>query len=115
MKLSEHLDKGIWTVADKTLLLLYGFGVIVLVVNVIPAEEWGAFFLFQSIFLVLCVLADSIFLQPMVKFATEHEAEVQHVLAGGFNLYTLTMLGSCVIVALFSSDLAKVFTSPELG
>jgi len=82
MKLSEHLDKGIWTIADKSLLLIYGFGVIVLVVNVLPREEWGAFYIFQSIFLIICVLSDSIFLQPMVKFGSEHEAEVGEVLAG---------------------------------
>lgn len=115
MNLSEHLDKGIWTVADKTLLLLYGFGVIVLVVNVLPRTEWGAFSLFQSIFLILCVLADSIFLQPMVKFATEHEAEVKHVLAGGFNLYTISMLGAGVLCALLAPGFRIIFSSPELG
>jgi O-antigen/teichoic acid export membrane protein len=115
VKLSDNLDKGIWTIADKTLLLLYGFGVIVLVINVLPSEEWGAFSLFQSIFLILCVLSDSIFLQPMVKFASEHEAEVPHVLAGSFNLYTATILLTGVIFAMLSASLAHVFTSPELG
>jgi O-antigen/teichoic acid export membrane protein len=115
VKLSEHLDKGIWTVADKTLLLLYGFGVILLVVNILPRPEWGAFSLFQSIFLILCVLADSIFLQPMVKFAAEHEAEVPQILAGGFNLYTVTMLGMGFIIAALASSFATIFTSPELG
>ncbi len=115
MKLSEHLDKGIWTVADKTLLLLYGFGVIILVVNFLPKPEWGAFSLFQSIFLIVCVLADSIFLQPMVKFATEHEAEVPIVLAGGFNLYTTTMLITGFIIAACAPGFAAIFTSPELG
>ena len=115
MNLSDHLDKGIWTVADKTLLLLYGFGVIVLVINVLPPTEWGAFSLFQSIFLILCVLADSIFLQPMVKFAAEHEAEVPQVLAGGFNLYTITMLVTGFLLAAFGQSIAAIFTSPELG
>jgi stage V sporulation protein B len=115
VNLSENLDKGIWTVADKTLLLLYGFGVIVLVVNVLPPKEWGAFSLFQAIFLILCVLADSIFLQPMVKFAAEHEAEVPHILAGGFNLYTTTMIAIGVIISLMASSLANVFSSKELG
>lgn len=115
MNLSDNLNKGIWTVADKTLLLLYGFGVIVLVVNILPPTEWGAFSLYQSIFLILCVLADSIFLQPMVKFAAEHEAEVPNILAGGFNLYVTTMLGTGLILAAFSSSFALIFTSPELG
>ncbi len=115
MNLSEHLDKGIWTIADKTLLLLYGFGVIVLVVNVLPLREYGVFVMFQSIFLILCVLGDSIFLQPMVKFATEHEAEVRHVLAGGFNLYTIGILAAGIICAALAPKFSIIFTSPELG
>ena len=115
MKLSEHLDKGIWTIADKALLLLYGFGVIVLVVNVLPRDEWGAFSLFQSIFLILCVLSDSIFLQPMVKFASEHEAEVPFVLAGSFNLYTVTMMATSLLFAGLAPSLAHIFSSSELG
>src|SRR5437879_494968 len=91
MNLSEHLDKGIWTAADKALLLLYGFAVIVFVANVLPGREWGAFALFQSGFLILSILADSIFLQPMVKFASEHEAEVDQVLAASSVLYTIFM------------------------
>ena len=115
MKLSEHLDKGIWIIADKTLLLLYGFGVIVLVVNILPREEWGAFSLFQSLFLILIVLSDSIFLQPMVKFASEHEAEVPYVLAGSFNLYTFTMLATGLLFAGLAHSLSYIFTSAELG
>src|SRR5580704_6353697 len=114
MKLSEHLDKGIWTIADKSLLLIYGFGVIVLVMNVLPRDEWGAFYLYQSIFLILCVLADSIFLQPMVKFAAEHEAEVAEVLAGSFNLYTVSMLVSGAIVGSLATTFGTIFTSPQL-
>lgn len=115
MNISEHLDKGIWTAADKALLLLYGFAVIVFVVNLLPATEWGAFVIFQTIFLILCVLSDSIFLQPMVKFASEHEAEVQEVLAASFNLYSGFMLVLGGVVALFSKQLASIFSSPEVG
>jgi O-antigen/teichoic acid export membrane protein len=115
MKISEHLDKGIWTIADKSLLLVYGFGVILLVVNVLPRDEWGAFSIFQSIFLIICVLADSIFLQPMVKFASEHEAEVPHVLAGAFNLYTASMVLCGAIGAMLATTLGTIYKSPELA
>src|ERR1051325_2733310 len=115
MKLSEHLDKGIWTIADKSLLLVYGFGVILLVVNILPRDEWGAFSIFQSIFLIICVLADSIFLQPMVKFASEHEAEVPHVLAGAFNLYAVSMILCGVVGAMLASALGAIYKSPELA
>lgn len=115
MKLSEHLDKGIWTIADKALLLLYGFGVIIVVVNVLPKEEWGAWSLYQSIFLILSVLADSIFLQPMVKFGSEHEAEVHEVLAAGFNLYSIAMIAASVTLWLYGPEIGSLFASKEVS
>ena len=115
MNLREHLDKGIWAIADKALLLLYGFAIIIVVIGVLPESEWGAFSLFQSIFLIICVLSDSIFLQPMVKFASEHEAEVEEVLAASFNLYVLVMLISGACFAYFAEPCARLFASPELG
>ncbi|MFI5264300.1 MAG: hypothetical protein ACHQM6_07285, partial [Candidatus Kapaibacterium sp.] len=115
MNLREHLDKGIWAIADKALLLLYGFAIIIVVIGVLPEAEWGAFSLFQSIFLIICVLSDSIFLQPMVKFASEHEAEVEEILAASFNLYSLVMLVAGAGFAIFADGCAKLFASTELG
>lgn len=115
MQLREHLDKGIWAIADKVLLLLYGFAVIVVVVNVLPEKEWGVFSIYQGIFLILAVLADSIFLQPMVKFASEHEAEVDHVLAASFNLYSVSMLTVGGVVAFAAQPISELFKSPELA
>jgi O-antigen/teichoic acid export membrane protein len=51
----------------------------------------------------------------MVKFASEHEAEVEEVLAASFNLYVLVMLVSGACFAFFSDPCAKLFASPELG
>lgn len=115
MQLREHLDKGIWAIADKVLLLLYGLAVIVVVVNVLPEKEWGVFTIYQGLFLILSVLADAIFLQPMVKFGSEHEAEVDHVLAASFNLYSITMMLAGIAIAVFSSSIADLYNSPELG
>ncbi|HET6513374.1 MAG TPA: oligosaccharide flippase family protein [Candidatus Kapabacteria bacterium] len=114
MQLRDHLDKGIWAIADKVLLLLYGFAVIIVVVNVLPEKEWGVFSIYQSIFLILSVLADSIFLQPMVKFASEHEAEVDHTLAASFNLYSVAMMVTGISIAFFAGPISEVFKSPEL-
>ncbi|MEP7233924.1 MAG: polysaccharide biosynthesis C-terminal domain-containing protein [Ignavibacteriota bacterium] len=115
MNLKDHLGTGIWAIADKALLLLYGFAIIIVVIGVLPENEWGAFSLFQSIFLIICVLSDSIFLQPMVKFASEHEAEVPQILAASFNLYTLVLLLTGTGFAFFSDECARLFASPELG
>ncbi|MDP4220336.1 MAG: oligosaccharide flippase family protein [Bacteroidota bacterium] len=115
MQLRQHLSTGIWAVADKALIFLNGFTILLVVIAVLPSSEWAAFSLFQSIFLIICVLADSIFLQPMVKFASEHEAEVEEVLAASFNLYLIVMLVSGAGFAIFADAAGKLFASPELG
>ncbi|HEY6170638.1 MAG TPA: oligosaccharide flippase family protein [Candidatus Kapabacteria bacterium] len=114
MKLRDHLDKGIWAVADKGLLLLYGFAVIVIVVTTIPDTEWGAFNLYQSIFLIICFIADSVFLQPMVKFASEHEAEIGDALGASFILYVGSLAVGGLLCFATTNFLADLFNSSEL-
>ena len=115
MKLREHLNTGIWAIADKGLIFLNGFTILLIVIAVLPAKEWAAFSLFQSIFLIICVLSDSIFLQPMVKFASEHKAEVEEILAASFNLYSLVMLVVGTAFVIFADACSTLFASPELG
>ncbi len=115
MKLREHLSTGIWAIADKSLIFLNGFTILLIVIAVLPANEWAAFSLFQSLFLIICVLSDSIFLQPMVKFASEHKAEVREILAASFNLYVLVLMIAGMAFAFFSDSMAKLFASDELG
>lgn len=115
MNLRDHLSTGIWAAADKAILLLYGFAVIFVVILVLPEQEYAAFALFQSIFIIICVLSDSIFLQPMVKFASEHEAEVNLILAASFNLYVLVMLAVGTGFAVASAPLTKLFANTEFG
>ncbi len=114
MKLREHLSKGIWTAADKGLLLLNGFAILLIVVHVLPDREWGVYNIFQSIFLIICFIADSIFLQPMVKFASEHKAEVREVLAASFNLYVASMALGALLCIGTMNFLADFLNSPEM-
>ena len=51
----------------------------------------------------------------MVKFASEHEAEVEEILAASFNLYSLVMLVTGTGFAIFADACARLFASPELG
>ncbi len=114
MQLREHLDKGVWTVADKSLLLLYGFAVILVVVGVLPENEWGVFNLFQPIFIIICFIADSIFLQPMVKFASEHKAEVPEILGASFILYVASMTLGALLCWGMTNFLADFLHSDQL-
>jgi len=51
----------------------------------------------------------------MVKFASEHKAEVEEILAASFNLYLLVLLVAGIGFAIFAGPVSTLFASPELG
>lgn len=72
MRLSHHLDKGFWTLADKVLLAAYGVLFMLFVIRVLPEEEYGNFVLVQNTFLILGHLALTLGMAPYVKFYHEN-------------------------------------------
>lgn len=85
-----------------------------IVIAALPDTEWGVFSLYQSIFLLLCFIADSIFLQPMVKFASEHEAEVNEALGASFILYVGSLLLGGLLCYGTMNLVSDMYNSPEL-
>ena len=71
MEFRKHLRTGIWGLAGKALPVVYGLGFVLLVIRVLPEEEFGNYVLLQEIFLILTGLATAIALQPLLKFASE--------------------------------------------
>ena len=79
MEFSKHIGKGIWAFADKALPAIYGLGFIFLVVRVLPAKEFGAFVLIQTIFTLTMALGYAFAFQPLTKFAAENENNQEYV------------------------------------
>src|SRR5579871_3146473 len=70
MKLSDHLNKGFWAVADRGLLAIYAVAQIV-IARVLSLEEYGTYVIFQVIFNMLSSFTDNFALQAIVKFRVE--------------------------------------------
>ncbi len=70
MRLSRHLEKGFWTVADKGLVAAFGV-FLLLVIRVLPEEEFGDYLLIQYTFLILSHLSFSWGMAPYVKYFYE--------------------------------------------
>lgn len=85
-----------------------------IVVSALPDTEWGVFNIYQSIFLLICFIADSIFLQPMVKFASEHEAEIPNALGASFILYVGSIIFGAMLCFGTMNFIADIYNSPEL-
>jgi O-antigen/teichoic acid export membrane protein len=114
MELGKHLGKGLWGLADKVLPVVYGLGYVILVIRVLPEEEFGNFVLVQEIFLVISGLATAFALQPMLKFAAEKDSNFVELARAGMVLNLLFTLTAAGLVAVFSTPLAMLLRSPGL-
>ncbi len=115
MELGKHLGKGMWGLADKMLPVVYGLGYVLLVIRVLPEEEFGNFVLVQEVFLVISGLSTAFALQPMLKFAAEKESNAGDIARAGMILNLLFTVVAAACIALLSTPLATLFHSPGLG
>jgi O-antigen/teichoic acid export membrane protein len=114
MELGKHLGKGLWGLADKVLPVIYGLGYVLLVIRVLPEEEFGNFVLVQEVFLVISGLSTAFALQPMLKFAAEKDSNFIEIARAGMVLNLLFTLGAALLVTVCSVPLAALFNSPGL-
>lgn len=115
MELGKYLGKGLWALADKGLPVFYGVAFVVLVIRVLPEEEFGNFVLVQEIFLIISGLAQGFALQPLLKFAAEENAESKGIISAGFMLNTVFMLLCALILIAVRQPLSAILNSPMLA
>ena len=114
MEFGKHLGKGIWGLADKALPVVYGLGYVVLVIRVLPAEEFGNFVLIQEIFLVISGLAAAFALQPLLKFAAEGGDDVKEVVSAAL-LLNIAFVAVASLLCVAGKDLTgDLLNSPTL-
>ena len=82
MKLARHLSKGAWAFALKALPAVNGVASIFLVVRSLPAEEYGAFALVQTLYLFTIALVNAFALLPVVRFIAGRERTDPYATAG---------------------------------
>ncbi|RPH33049.1 hypothetical protein EHM92_08410, partial [bacterium] len=115
MEFGKHLGKGIWGLADKALPVIYGLGYVVLVIRVLPAEEFGNFVLIQEIFLVISGLAAAFALQPLLKFAAEGGDNPKEVISAAL-LLNIAFIAVASLLAVAGKDLTgALLNSPTLA
>ncbi|RMD93363.1 MAG: hypothetical protein D6813_04200 [Calditrichaeota bacterium] len=114
MQLGRHLEKGFWSFAIQILIALYGVAFMVLVVRVLPPQEFGQFVLIQMTFLILGQIGSSFAFAPMVKYLYDYEDRrvlITHAVALG--IITFIILGSMVWLLRF--PLARLFNTTGFG
>jgi|GEM_PF-741609 O-antigen/teichoic acid export membrane protein len=114
MEFGKHLKKGFWGLADKSLPAIYGLGFVLLVIRVLPKEEFGTYVLIQNLFLLLVAAGTSFALQPMVKYAAETD-DITEIASTGNWMYIAFVLFSGIIVVTTKNLLAETFQIPSFA
>jgi O-antigen/teichoic acid export membrane protein len=114
VELGKYLGKGIWGLADKGLPVIYGVAFVVLVIRVLPEEQFGNFVLVQEIFLIISGLVQGFALQPLLKFAAEDETGSRGIINAGFLLNAGSTLFFAFIIVAMRVSLGGLLNSPLL-
>ena len=106
MKLTAHLGKITWSLADKGLYVLYGF-VQLLQIKALPADVYGVFALLVGLNTWIMIVSDGSALQGVIQFGTR-ENERGRVNALGLTIHFAISMGATLLVFLLRDPLAQV-------
>ena len=115
MEFGKHINKGIWGIADKALQVVYGLGYAFLVIRVLPEEEFGNWTLLQEIFLLLSGLITAFALNPLLKFATEEQANARETVTIAVAMQTGFTLLAAIVIVVMRSFLGDVLHSQQFA
>ncbi len=74
LKLSENIDKVVWSALDKGLYVLYGF-VVLLQIRRLEPSELGLYGILIGIHTWIFIITDSLFYQAIIQFGFKEETE----------------------------------------
>ncbi|MGB9771545.1 MAG: lipopolysaccharide biosynthesis protein [Candidatus Kapaibacteriota bacterium] len=74
MKLSENIDKVVWSVLDKGLYVLYGL-IVLLQIRRLEPSEFGLYGILIGIHTWIFIITDSLFYQAIIQFGFKEETE----------------------------------------
>lgn len=115
MEFGKHLRTGIWGLAGKALPVAYGLGYVLLVIRVLPEEDFGTYVVLQEIFLILTGLATAIALQPLLKFASEEGGADGNVTGAAFIVHAVFLAATALLLVVLGDPIAAVLQSQMLA
>lgn len=113
MKFSQHIGKGAWAIASRGLQFLPAVAYI-LVINALPVTEFGAFGVFQQLYIVLFTFSDNFALQAIVKHGVEPGVDLTELLSSTALLFAGFLLAAVGILVAFPDFFGELLNSPRL-
>lgn len=112
MKLSENIDKVVWTILDKCLFVVYGF-VSLLQIRRLEPSDFGIYAILISLHTWIFVISDSLFLQNIIQFGFRKESEHR---TNTYSFVFLTLFVVAISFAIFFARglLISFFAEPKI-
>jgi O-antigen/teichoic acid export membrane protein len=101
-----------WAGADKALPMLYGVAMVVITLRILREEQSAIWAIFQTIFMVISLMADFFVLQPMVKISAERDDDPRPIITASSVLYTGFSLGLALLVVALAPVVAHLLKQP---
>lgn len=112
MRLTEHIDKISWSMADK--FLFVGYGIITIIqFEAMAPEQMGLFGLLFGIFSWIFIISDSFALQSIIQYGVKIENR-RYINTVSMILHILVTLGIASILFLLKSPISRIFDEPRL-
>ncbi len=104
MRIADHLGKLSWTLGDKALFLMYGFGVRLWQISLLPRSEFGLYGHLEVWHALIFTLSEGLALTALIKFGVEEEQR------GSVNRQTgLLHLATCIGASLLMASIFLLF------
>lgn len=110
MKLSEHIGKAAWSVADKALLVIMGV-TYMLPQKTIGAQGWGVFIIVNTFLTSIFLLTDGLALQAIVNFGID-ESKRKQTLTIAAIIHIFFVMGIATLIFFLRFFLAESLNEP---
>ena len=111
MKLSSHLGKITWSLADKGLYVAFAL-IQIVQVKALGPEVYGVFSLLVALNTWIMIVSDGSALAGIIQFGTDPN-ERKRVNALGLLIHTGVVAVAALLVYVFQSPLTELFNTPE--
>lgn len=111
MKITAHLNKISWSIADKGLYVGYGL-VQLLQIKALPADVYGVFSLLVALNTWIMIVSDGSALTGIIQFGTE-ESERRRVNTLAMVIHGLIVGVAALVVFVLQDPLSSVFREPR--
>ncbi len=111
MKLTAHLGKISWSLADKGLYVVYGL-IQLLQIKALPADVYGVFSLLVALNTWIMIVSDGSALAGIIQFGTT-ESERPRLNALAMSIHLVIVSLGALFIFLFQSPLTDLFHEPR--